>query len=56
MIVSLVAGTHGRPKPGSNTLNSLRLWNAFTRTVLPELSSPMIMMVTFLEMENEPKL
>lgn len=57
MVISLVSGAHGRPKLVSNALNSLRFWKASTRTVLPELSNPMIMMVTFLEMEkkNEPK-
>lgn len=57
MIVSLVPGAHGRPKPASTTVNSLRLWKTSKRTVLPELSSPIIMMVTLLEMEkkNEPK-
>ena len=55
--ISLVTGTQGRPKLVSNALSSLRLWNASTRTVFPELCSPRMMMATCLEMDkkNESK-
>ena len=55
MIISLVPGAHRRPSP--NVLNNpLHLWKASTRTVLPELSNPMMMMVTFLEIEKKNEL
>lgn len=47
------SGAHGRPQIEFRAFSYSHLRKTSTRRVLPELSNPMIMTVTFLEIEKK---